>query len=163
MKTHPALLVTVVIATLGAVWLAHAKITAAESQARELRSSPSSVDSLEQQVIAKEREGLEALKTGDLDRFGKLTGDDAIFVDAAGPASKAQVLTNVAGFKLTDYTMEDVKFLPISKNTGLVSYKTTEKGVSHGKEFTAKVYVSSVWAERGHNWVCLFSQETGAR
>jgi hypothetical protein len=161
MKTLPALLVAVAI--FSAVRLKHPETTLAANQPRELRDSTAAGDSLEQQVVAKEREGLDALKTGDLDRFGKLTAEDAIFVDAAGPASKAQVLSNVGGFKLTDYAMEDVKFLPISKNTGLISYKITETGVSHGKEFTARVYVSSIWAERGHDWVCLFSQETGAR
>jgi len=39
----------------------------------------------------------------------------------------------------------------------------TEKGVSHGKEFAAQVYVSSIWAKRGSQWVCLFSQETAAK
>lgn len=127
------------------------------------RASRAGENATEQQIISKEREGLDALKTGDLERFGNLTADEAVMVDAKGPASKAQVLKNVAGFTLTEYTMDDVKFVPISANTGLISYKITEKGVSHGKEFTAQAYVSSIWAERGDKWVCLFSQETAAR
>jgi ketosteroid isomerase-like protein len=119
--------------------------------------------SMEQQVVAKEREGLDALKVNDLDRFAKLTADDAVFVDAHGTAGKAQVLKNVVGFSITDYTMESVQFLQISPNTGLISYKLTEKGMSHDKAFAAQVYVSSIWAQRGENWVCLFSQETAAR
>jgi hypothetical protein len=73
------------------------------------------------------------------------------------------VMKNVAGFRLTDFTIEDVKFLQMSDKAGLISYKLTEKGVSHGKEFTATVYVSSIWAERGGKWLCEFSQETAAR
>jgi hypothetical protein len=115
---------------------------------------------MEQLIVSKEREGLDALKTGDLERFGKLTADEAIFVDPHGAASKAQVMKNVAGFTLTDYQMEDVQFERIAAKTGLISYKITEKGVSHGREFTAQVYVSSIWAERKGSWVCLFSQET---
>ena len=84
-----------------------------------------------------------------------------MLVDAHGPASKAQVLKNVAGLTLTEYSMEDVRFVPISPETGLISYKITETGISHGKEFTAQAYVSSVWTERGNKWLCLFSQETG--
>jgi hypothetical protein len=86
-----------------------------------------------------------------------------VFVDAQGQASKAQVLKNVVGFRITDYAMEDVRFVSISENSGLISYKITEKGVSHGKEFAAQVYVSSIWAKRGSQWVCLFSQETAAK
>jgi ketosteroid isomerase-like protein len=118
---------------------------------------------LEQQIVAKEREGLDALKTGDLKRFGDLTADDAVFVDPHGPASKAQVMKNVAGFSLTDYQMDDVSFVQISPAAGLISYKIAEKGVSHGKEFAVQVYVSSVWAQRGNQWLCLFSQETAVR
>jgi hypothetical protein len=129
----------------------------------EVSSREPDAGAMEQQVVAKEREGLEALKTGKLEVFGNLTAEDAVFVDAAGPASKAQVMSNVAGFQLTEYAMDDIKFVAISEKAGLISYTITEKGVSHGHEFAAHVYVSSVWAERGGKWVCLFSQETAAR
>jgi len=118
---------------------------------------------MERQIVAKEREGLEALKTGDLIRFGDLTADDAIFVDAKGPAGKTEVLKNVAGFKITEYSMENVEFRAISKTTGFIAYKITERGISHEKEFAAQVYVSSIWTQRDGKWVCLFSQETAAR
>jgi poly(3-hydroxybutyrate) depolymerase len=55
-------------------------------------------DALQRQIVAKEREGLDALKAGNIARFGELTADDAVLIDAHGPASKAQVLQNVAGF-----------------------------------------------------------------
>src|ERR1700735_385702 len=83
--------------------------------------SQSTSDSLQQQIIAKEREGLEALKAGDLELFGKLTAEDAVFVDSQGPATKAQVMKNVQDFRLTDYSMQDVKFVAISPTSGLIS------------------------------------------
>ena len=120
-------------------------------------------NSLQEQIVAKEREGLDALKIGDLAVFGKLTADEAIMVDAEGPATKSQVLNNVGQFRLTDYSMDDLKFVPVSATTGLISYKINEKGVSHGHEFIARAYVSSLWTKRGGDWVCLFSQETGTK
>jgi len=119
--------------------------------------------SLEEQIVRKEREGLDALKAGEPERFGELTADEAVLVDAHGAATKAQVLKNVAGFRLTDYSMEDVRFVPVSAKSGLIAYKIHETGVSHGKEFTAQAYVSSLWTMRGKKWLCLFSQETAAR
>ncbi len=119
--------------------------------------------SMQEKVAAKEREGLEALKTGDIAHFGELTEEDAVFVDPHGIAGKAEVMRNVAGFRLTDFTIEDLKFLRLSDKAGLISYKVTETGVTHGKEFTAIVFVSSIWAERGGKWLCEFSQETAAR
>jgi Icc-related predicted phosphoesterase len=120
----------------------------------------SSQSSIEAQIIAKEREGLEALKVGNLELFANLTADDAVFVDSQGPATKEQVMKNVQYFRLTDYTMQSVKFVSISPTSSLISYKAPEKGTSYGREFTAVVYVSSVWSLRGGRWVCQFSQET---
>jgi hypothetical protein len=117
--------------------------------------------SFEQQAISAERQGLEALKAGDREQFGKLTADEAILVDSHGPVNKAQLMKNIAGFTLTDYSMEDVKFMAMSADTGLISYKLTEKGAFNGREFSAQAYVSSVWRTRGGKWECLFSQETG--
>jgi hypothetical protein len=125
-------------------------------------TSQPDVNSLEQQIVAKEREGLEALKSGNLELFGNLTSEDAVFVDSQGPATKAQVMKNVQNFRLVDFSMQDVKFVFISPTSGLISYKATEKGTSHGREFTAVVYVSSVWTLREGKWVCQFSQETAA-
>jgi hypothetical protein len=133
-----------------------------EATAQAQASSRSGASVLEQQILAHEREGLDAFKTGELEKFAHLTAEEVIMVDASGAAGKSQILKNVVGFSLTDYTIEDVKFVPVARNTGLISYKLTEKGVTHGKDFSARVYVSSLWTQRGDQWLCLFSQETSA-
>jgi hypothetical protein len=151
MKTRFALLMLLILSLFSSLSLMRSNASGSEGA------------SMEQQIVAKEREGLEALKAGDVGHFEDLTADDAIFVDAQGPATKAEVMQNVVGFKLTDYTIENVRFAQISPNSGLIAYKITEKGLSHGKEFTAQAYVSSIWIERETKWLCLFSQETAAR
>jgi hypothetical protein len=125
--------------------------------------SQSAADSMEQRIVSKEREELDSLKAGNLEVFANLLADDAVFVDAEGPASKEEIVKNVAGFRLLEYSMEGVRFVPISAKSGLITYKVTEKGVSHGKEFTARVYISAVWTKHGGKWICLFSQETTAK
>jgi uncharacterized protein (TIGR02246 family) len=122
-----------------------------------------STDALKDEIVAQERAGLEALKTGDLSAFANSTADDAVFVDAAGPAGKEQVVNNVAGFQLREYSMTDVRFVALSVDSGLIVYKMSEAGTSHGKDFAAKVVVSSLWVRRSGKWLCLFSQETGAK
>jgi hypothetical protein len=111
-------------------------------------------------VLLKEQEGLDDLKAGNLDGFAALTADDALFVDSAGPATKAQVMKNVVNFHLTDYTIENVQFVQLSPTSGLIHYKITESGSSHGRDFTAKALISSIWTRRGDAWLCIFSQET---
>jgi hypothetical protein len=151
------------IAAVGVAAIATALAGSSRLVAFAAGQTSSGVPGMQEKVAAKEREGLDALKTGDIARFGELTAEDAVFVDPHGMASKAEVMKNVAGFRLTDFAMDDVKFLQVSEKAGLISYKLTEKGVTHGKEFTAIVFVSSIWAERGGKWVCEFSQETTAR
>jgi Domain of unknown function (DUF4440) len=126
-------------------------------------SAPPAQDLMREQIISKEREGMDALKTGNLTLFANLTADDAVFVDDHGVAGKTEVVQNTAQFKLTDYRMDNVKFVAISANSGLISYEMTEKGSSHGKDFSAHVFVSSIWIERADKWYCLFSQESLAR
>jgi len=53
--------------------------------------------------------------------------------------------------------------VPLSADSGLIVYTLTETGTSHGKEFAARVYVSSVWLTRGGKWMCVLSQETAAK
>jgi len=118
---------------------------------------------LQERIAAKEREELNSLKTGDLALFAGLLADDAVFVDIHGPAGKTEVVEHTAGFRLLEYAMEDVRFVPISETAGLIAYKLTEKGASHGRDFAATVYVSALWVEREGKWVCKFSQETAAK
>jgi ketosteroid isomerase-like protein len=118
---------------------------------------------LRSEIIAQERAGLEALKIGDVAAFGATIAEDAVFVDASGPAGKAQVVKNVAGFRLRDFTMSDIRFVALSADTGLIVYVADESGISHGREFSLKVYVSSIWRKKSGKWLCEFSQETAAR
>jgi uncharacterized protein (TIGR02246 family) len=154
----------VVLVSFAAIGLFVAIFSSPPAGSAPYASSAALDDSeMQRQIVAKEREGLEALKNGDSQRFADLTADDAVFVDGAGIASKPQVAQNVIGFTLTDYSMENVQFVRVSPDSGLIAYKISEKGMSHGKEFSANVYVSSLWAEREGKWLCLFSQETSAR
>jgi hypothetical protein len=119
--------------------------------------------SLQEQIVAKEREELDALKTGNVAAFANLLADEAVFLNSHGASSKAEVVQHIADLKLLDYSMEDVRFVPVAQKTGLIVYKLTQKGASNGKEFTGRANVSALWTEREGKWVCLFSQETPTR
>lgn len=123
----------------------------------------SRIETLKKHIIAKEREELDTLKTGDLKLFAALIADDAVFVDDHGPATKAAIVSHTADFRLSEYAMDDIRFVPVSRDSGLITYKIAEKGASHGHEFSTTVYVSALWAQRNAKWICLFSQETAAR
>jgi hypothetical protein len=118
---------------------------------------------LREEIAARERAGLDALKTGDVTAFADSLPVDAVFVDAHGAADKQEVVKNVTGFRLSGYTTSYVRFVALSADSGLIVYRLAEKGTSHGKEFAATVHVSSLWVTRGGKWMCVFSQETAAK
>lgn len=162
MKTVRALLIAAAILMSGALAPGRSNTTAAAPLV-EMREPVAADASMGREMVTKEREELDALKADNMEAFGKLLADEAIFVDARGPASKTQVMNNVSGFTLSEYTMEEGQFVPLTSKSGLITYKMHEKGNSHGKDFDTQVYVSSIWEKRGKDWVCLFSQETAAR
>jgi len=161
-RAHFAILVVIAAVSTGDLLRGPRRLAAAAPVGQAATATPSGI-SIEEQIIAKEREELDALKTGETDRFAGLLAEDAVFVDAHGSADKEEVVKNTADFRLSEYSMEDVRFVPLSVRSGLIIYKNTEKGVSHGREFNAVVYVSALWILRDGKWVCLFSQETAAR
>jgi ketosteroid isomerase-like protein len=113
-------------------------------------------------ITAKEHEILDDLKKGDLQAFAALTADDALSVDSTGPKTKVQRPKNTGDYQLMTYSMENVRFIEVGPDTGLITYKISKAGTAHGKPFSTKSYVSSLWITRGGNWVRLFTQETPA-
>ncbi len=153
----------------GFLWMAHfvgafpASATSGDGEKVETRGGADGDDAMKDALVAQERAGLEALKVGDVTTFGSMVGEDAVFVDDHGAATKAQVMKNVGDFRILEYAMDDVRLVRVSDSAGLIVYKLTERGASHGREFAATVYASTLYALRGGKWVSLFSQETAAR
>ena len=163
MKSRTTLIFVLALSIASSIALAHNVFAKSATPSSARPAADTQPSSMEQEIITKEREGLDDLRSGNIQGFADLNDENGIFIDAQGPASKAQVVKNVAGFKLTEYSMDDLKFVQLSKDSGLITYKIHEKGNSHGKDFDAHAYVSSIWTKKGKNWLCTFSQETGAR
>ena len=132
-------------------------------QAQAEKAAKTRVQALQEQIVAKERQELEALKSGNTQEFASLIAEEAVFIDPRGTARKAEVVGHVGDFKLLEFSMDDIKFVALSETSGVIAYKLTEKGTSHGREFTSTAYASAVWVQREGKWVCVFSQETPGR
>ena len=118
---------------------------------------------LQAEIVAKERQELETLKNGKVQEFADLLAEEAIFVDSHGSASKAEVVGHLNDLKLVEYSMADIKFVPVSPQSGVIAYRLTQKGRENGKDFADTVYVSALWIKRSGKWVCLFTQESPAQ
>ena len=120
-------------------------------------------DVFRDEIIANERARLDALKSGNPAALADSISDDAIFVDQQGRATKPDIAKNYAALRLKDYTIADLRFVPVSADGGLVSYTLDATGTRNGNDFTRRLYVSSVWVRSGRQWVCVFNQQTPAR
>ena len=118
------------------------------------------VDSLKNTILAKEREELDALKFGNTKLFGELLSEDAVFVDSHGPIPKATLMKHVGEFRITQYEMAQIRFVPTGERSGVLIYKLNSEGTIQWAEFHHSTFVSACWAETSAHWVCVFSQET---
>jgi ketosteroid isomerase-like protein len=118
-------------------------------------------------ILAAAKAGLDALKSGDVAGYEAMITDDAVIVDDDGLERKPDLVKKLAEIQVKDYRISDVRFVPVSADNGLVAYTLTESWTDHGKPFTAKMNVSSVWERSGGagrgGFACVFLQETPAK
>lgn len=133
------------------------------SPARANKAGKVGPSQLQDEIVAEERQELEALKNGKVEEFSSLMAEEAVFMDSHGSASKAEVVGHLGDLKLLEYAMADIKFVAVSPQSGVIAYKLTQKGRENGKDFADTVYVSALWVKRNGKWVCLFTQESPAQ
>lgn len=153
-RLHFLAIIPIAAVAFSGVFRTHAYVSAAQENRNP---------ELEQRIVSLERQELDSIKSGNIEAFSALLADDAIFLNSRGFGDKALVIKNTAAFKLQDYSMDDIKVVPLSDNSGLIAYKLTETGNAHGNEISGTVYASALWVQRSGKWLCLFSQETPAK
>ena len=95
-----------------------------------------------------------------LDRWSDLVAADALAVYDSGFATKAEVISAIRSMRDVHYSMDDIKFIPISDSAGLIIYRMTQDGQTDEQRFHRQYYVSSLWLKRNGKWVSPFWQET---
>jgi hypothetical protein len=95
MKSSSPSILAIVIALCTFQLLAHPEHSATAGARANAANSGLAGDSIERQIVSKEREGVDALKAGNVELSGSLLADDAVLVDSHGPATKAQAVENL--------------------------------------------------------------------
>jgi hypothetical protein len=118
---------------------------------------------LEKRMIKTVYKGLDALVAGDVKTFLDGFADDAIILDENGPVGKKQLVEffKIAHFKR--YKIDDVKFLPLTSGSGILSYRNKEDGFMGKQPFTFNVYISLVFKTQGNRLLIEFVQETNVK
>lgn len=113
------------------------------------------------QLTILEKQILEALKNQNAGTLQSLLRDDYVEIAGPGPQrlSKMEVLKALPRLRITDYSMEDVRLLPLDRDAVLLTYKLTLKVVPGEQEYFANpAYVSSTWVRQETSWLSVFRQ-----
>lgn len=116
--------------------------------------------SIEDMLIAREKEILELIKKKDIQGFAAYLADDQLYVNDKGIHTKAQALKSVAEGTLLEFALDDWKVLMVNKDTALLTYRVTSKGIVNGQEVSGVTRESTLWVKRGGKWLAVFHQDT---
>jgi hypothetical protein len=117
-------------------------------------------NSLEEMLIAREKEVWELIKKKDAQGFATYLAEDQLYVTNDGVHSKAETGKGISENTLTELALDEWRVLMINKDTALVTYKLTGKGTINGQESSNVSRESTVWARRGGKWLAVFHQDT---
>ena len=83
---------------------------------------------LEEKIVALEKQGWEEIKKKDWNALGSLMTDDFVEVTEMGIRGKSEALEDLkANLILTEYAIEQVKLLELSKDAALLAYQLVIK------------------------------------
>lgn len=116
--------------------------------------------SIEEMLIAREKEILELIKKKDIQGFAANLADDQLYVNDKGVHTKAQTVKSVAEGTLLEFALDDWKVLMVNKDTALLTYRVTSKGIVNGQEASGVTRESTLWVKRGGKWLAVFHQDT---
>jgi hypothetical protein len=115
------------------------------------------------QLTILEKQVLEAWKNQNLSTLQSLLRDDYVQIAGPGPErmTKAEVLKAVPQARITDYTLEDIRFVRLNRDAAILTYKLTLKGLPDDKGlFANPAYVSASWVHQETAWLSVFRQWT---
>jgi hypothetical protein len=127
-------------------------------------TSAASNKELEDKIVSLEKQGWEAIKKKDWSALSSLMTEDFVEVGEMGIRGKSEALQDLkANLNITDYSMENVKLLGLSKDAALLTYQLVQKGSYKGQDLPPKMNCSAAYTRRGGKWLNISFQQTPAK
>lgn len=112
-------------------------------------------------VTTKEKQKWESWSKNDTDFFKSSLAEDFIAIDSSGLViKKPEMVEYVVEQEVKDYSINDIQVVTLSEDTALVTYRATQHYTYKGQEVENNVVASSIWVNRGSEWVNILHQET---
>jgi hypothetical protein len=124
--------------------------------------------SVQQQIMALARQGLEAAQRRDPTFNDRVLTDDSLDVGVWGIWDKERSVASLVSLEkhpnveLKSFTLSDYTFRKASADVVVVAYKATLNSASksNGQVSSVVQYNSAVWVRRGNTWQKLLSHHT---
>jgi Domain of unknown function (DUF4440) len=115
--------------------------------------------SVEESVIAMEKQGWESWKAQDPKFLQGVLSIDAVIVGDSGVGDKTQYFKDsFTDCKVASYSLSNFKVVMFDKNTAMLTYKSTQDATCGGKPLGVNQWNSSLYSYRGGKWLNVFYQ-----
>jgi len=119
---------------------------------------------LEKEIIALERQSNEAVNKKDAKTLEGIIPADSLIVTEKGIEDRAGFFkTFVDECTVKSFSMDDIKFVMLDKNTVMVAYKYTQDAICNGQTAPSSLWISSLYSKRGGKWLNTFFSLTPAK
>ncbi len=134
-------------------------------QTKTNQSANMSNNSVNEMLIALEKQAWEAWKNKDGNFFQRILSEDTVGVGAGGVDNKTQIVKDISGpgCEVRNYSLDNFRVVMPQKNTAILTYKAMQDATCNGKAVPATVWASSVFVKRSGKWLAAFHQETPAQ
>jgi ketosteroid isomerase-like protein len=120
-------------------------------------------DTIEDELVALEKQFWQAMKDNDVDAAIRLTDDPCI---VAGPQGVARIdratflqMLQSARYKLRDFDVHDVQVRCLDDDVAIVAYEVHEEITVDDKPLTIDAADTSIWVRRDGRWLCASHTE----
>ncbi len=119
----------------------------------EVEAAQAENGSVETQIIALEKASWEAYKNKDFSWFQANLAEDYSFVNNNGIANKSQLEGILADCKVKSFSLDDFKFVMLTKDSVRLTYKSTQDSVCNGSPVPKTANISIVYVNRNGKWL----------
>lgn len=120
---------------------------------------------LEDSLIAMERQSWVAWKNQDAVYFRDFLSDDHLDMGPNGPITKGLVIgfLEKAGCKVESFAVDSFKFQRLSDDAAMLTYRATQNTMCGAAKVPSPTWSSAIFVKREGRWVQALFQQTTAR
>lgn len=111
-------------------------------------------------LMAAENKMLDDLTAGNKDAFFAVIAPGSWSLDEDGWMKIEDFKQAWDQLKIQSSKVSDMKVVPISVSSAIVTYKLEQKGSMAGQPFPSPVYASTTWVLKNGKWWAVFHQES---